>query len=49
MSHFDDWITERSIKLSDINEFMENLDNIDANSKGIILYSQRVALQVIPW
>ena len=35
MSHFDDWITERSIKLSDINEFMENLDNIGRNSKGL--------------
>lgn len=34
MSHFDDWITERSIKLSDINEFMENLDNIGRKLKG---------------
>ncbi|WMM26128.1 AMP-binding protein [Tissierella sp. MB52-C2] len=28
MSHFDDWSTDRSIKLSDINEFMKDLDNI---------------------
>ncbi|HHV08743.1 MAG TPA: AMP-binding protein [Clostridiales bacterium] len=34
MSHFDDWITDRSIKLSDINEFMKDLDNIGRKFKG---------------
>jgi phenylacetate-coenzyme A ligase PaaK-like adenylate-forming protein len=28
MAHFDDWITDRSVKLADINEFMQNYDNI---------------------
>lgn len=34
MSHFDDWITDRSIKLSDIYEFMGDLDNIGRKLKG---------------
>lgn len=34
MLHFDDWITGRSIKLKDINEFMKNLDNIGRKLKG---------------
>jgi phenylacetate-CoA ligase len=34
MSHFDDWITDRSITLSDINEFIKDLDNIGRKLKG---------------
>ena len=34
MSHFDKWVTDRSIKLSDINEFMKDLDNIGREFKG---------------
>lgn len=34
MTHFDDWITDRSIKLSDIIEFMKDLDNIGRKFKG---------------
>lgn len=49
MLHFDDWITGRSIKLKDINEFMKDLDNIGRKLKGIILYLQRVGLRAILW
>ncbi|RXE58593.1 phenylacetate--CoA ligase family protein [Acetivibrio mesophilus] len=34
MAHFDEWVTDRSIKLSDINEFMKDLDNIGRKLKG---------------
>ncbi|MDD3919883.1 MAG: phenylacetate--CoA ligase family protein [Eubacteriales bacterium] len=34
MAHFDDWTTDRSIQLSDINTFMENLDNIGRRFQG---------------
>lgn len=34
MTHFDDWITDRSIKISDINEFMKDLNNIGRKFKG---------------
>lgn len=34
MAHFDDWITDRSFKLSDIYEFMKDLDNIGRKLKG---------------
>ena len=28
MAHFDEWVTDRNVKLADINKFMENMDNI---------------------
>lgn len=34
MSHFDNWITDHSIKLSEINEFMKDLNNIGRKFKG---------------
>ena len=34
MQHFDEWLTERSVKLSDIMEFMEDPDNIGRWFKG---------------
>lgn len=34
MSHFDDWITDQSIKLSDVNEFMKDVDNIGRKLRG---------------
>ncbi len=34
MSHFDEWVTDRSIKLSEVNEFMKDLDNIGRKFKG---------------
>lgn len=33
MVHFDDWVTDRSVKLSDINEFMKDLDHIGRKFK----------------
>jgi Coenzyme F390 synthetase len=34
MAHFEDWVTDRSIKLSAINEFMNELDNIGRKFRG---------------
>lgn len=34
MEHFDEWITDRDIKLEDINKFMKNLDNIGRKFNG---------------
>jgi len=34
MAHFDEWVTDRTVKLSDINEFMKYLDNIGRKFKG---------------
>lgn len=34
MSSFDEWITDRSIRISDINEFMKDVDNIGRKFKG---------------
>lgn len=34
MKHFDEWVTDRNIHLSDIKEFMNNLDNIGRKYHG---------------
>ena len=34
MTSFDDWVTNPSIKLVDVNEFMKDLDNIGRKFKG---------------
>ena len=34
MQHFDDWVTDRDVHLSDILEFMKNLDNVGRKYKG---------------
>lgn len=34
MLHFDKWVTDRTVKLSDINEFMKDLDNIGRKFRG---------------
>lgn len=34
MAHFDEWLTDRKVKLEDIRVFMENLDNIGRKFKG---------------
>ncbi len=34
MAHWDEWLTDREVKLSDINTFMENLDNIGRRFRG---------------
>jgi len=34
MAHFDDWPTDESVKLAEINEFMTDLDNIGRKFKG---------------
>lgn len=34
MAHFDEWVTDRTVKLSDIIEFMKDLDNIGRKFKG---------------
>lgn len=34
MENFDDWLTDRSITLSDVNEFMKDLDNIGRKFKN---------------
>lgn len=37
MAHFDDWVTDRSIHLADINTFMQKLDNIGRSFNGSYL------------
>ncbi|WKY44884.1 hypothetical protein Q5O14_01965 [Eubacteriaceae bacterium ES2] len=34
MAHWDDWVTDKTISLSEINEFMGNIDNIGRKFKG---------------
>lgn len=34
MKNFNDWLTDKSIKLDDINEFMKDIDNIGRKFKG---------------
>ncbi len=34
MAHFDDWLTDRRVKLADINGFMEDPDNIGRKLRG---------------
>ncbi len=34
MAHFDEWSTDHSIRLSDINDFMKDLDNIGRKFRG---------------
>lgn len=33
MAHWDEWVTDRELKLADVNEFMKNLDNIGRKFK----------------
>ncbi len=40
MAHFDEWVTDRNVKLADINKFMENMDNIGRKFVGkYIIYT----------
>ena len=34
MAHFDEWLTDRNVKLEDLNEFMKDLDNIGRKYNG---------------
>lgn len=34
MAHFNDWVTDHTVKLEDLNKFMENLDNIGRKYQG---------------
>jgi len=34
MAHWDEWVTDKTITLSEVNEFMSNLDNIGRKFKG---------------
>lgn len=34
MAHFDEWLTDRTVKLSDATEFMKDMDNVGRKLKG---------------